>query len=151
MGGCGSKRGKVYASTEDPLLVEVRAKIAARDDCGKGMPVGKLNELLVDIGAEALDAAALDAAVKRLDAGGTGHVSADAFLNWFAASPDGGAGPEPEPEVHPNVTAGLKDEGEASGTGGYDDDLLDPAGRAAKEAELDRMLEDQLRRENAER
>ena len=101
MGGCGSKRGKVYASTEDPLLVEVRAKIAARDDCGKGMPVGKLNELLVDIGAEALDAAALDAAVKRLDAGGTGHVSADAFLNWFAASPDGGK-PEREADILDN-------------------------------------------------
>ena len=56
----------------------------------------------------------------------------------------GDAAAVPPAEVHPSVAAGVKDEGEATGTGGYDDDLLDPAAAAAREAELDRPLEEQL-------
>lgn len=145
MGACGSRSGssKVYASTEDPLLAEVRARIAAYDDGGKGCPVGQLNAVLVDIGAEKLEAGALAAATKAVDPAGTGFMDADAFLGWFHSDP-GDAAAAPPAEVHPSVAAGVKDEGEATGTGGYDDDLLDPAAAAAREAELERQLEEQL-------
>lgn len=143
MGGCGSKGAKVYAATdEDPLVAEsrcrrpvastfipmrvrrrVRAKIAARDDGGRGCPVGELNALLVDIGAEAL--APGDAATARaaIDVDGTGFFRDDVFLDWFHAFAPPELAPAP-PEVHPSVLRGLKDDGEASGTGGFDDDLL---------------------------
>ena len=116
MGACGSRSGssKVYASTEDPLLAEVRARIAAYDDGGKGCPVGQLNAVLVDIGAEKLEAGALAAATKAVDPAGTGFMDADAFLGWFHSDP-GDAAAAPPAEVHPSVAAGVKDEGAATG------------------------------------
>ena len=128
MGACGSKGGssKVYAATlEDPLVTDVREKIAERDDGGKGCPVAKLNEVLTAIGAEALAPDEAVKAVAAIDASGSGYMSANAFLEWFQTHPDdAGADAPPMPEVHESVRRGLKDDGEACGTGGYDDDLL---------------------------
>lgn len=126
MGLCSSSRSKsrVYAADEDPLVEEWRAKAAARVAADGGIPIDQLNDLLRDIGDAPLEGAALEAAGKQLDPTRTGRLAPEAFLAWFRGDRDDGA-PRDEPP-HPSVVAGLKDEGEASGTGGYDDELLRP-------------------------
>jgi len=56
-----------------------------------------------------------------------GSVVEAAHRSGLASARAEEATQEPEPyvpEVHPSVRAGIKDDGEAEGTGGYDDELL---------------------------
>jgi len=113
------------------LLQEVERTFKTFDK-GEGCPAGDLNALLSAIGAEPLGDAAQAQAQRRLDAAATGHFGVDEFLAWFR-EPAAEAAP---PAVAAAAALGLKEDGEAEGTGKYDAEM-EAERRVREEAERD--------------
>lgn len=125
--GCVNSK-KIYTHQDedenDPMVLELKEHFAQFDKEGRGeVQLGDVAALYRCCAEQELGPADAERARRQLDLAGRGYVTWADFYKWFLNGEDKvyvEQAVKKEPEVHPSVLAGLKDEGVAEGTAQYD-------------------------------
>eukprot|EP00638_Chattonella_subsalsa_P008679 CAMPEP_0117747562 /NCGR_PEP_ID=MMETSP0947-20121206/8579_1 /TAXON_ID=44440 /ORGANISM="Chattonella subsalsa, Strain CCMP2191" /LENGTH=162 /DNA_ID=CAMNT_0005565027 /DNA_START=195 /DNA_END=683 /DNA_ORIENTATION=- len=128
--GC-IKSKKIYTNEEedekDPMIIELKENFRRFDEDGKDtVSVDKIGELYQLCAEQVLEGEDLDRAKRQLDLEGKGAFTWACFKAWFLNGHDKidtAKKVKKEPEIHPSVLSGLKDEGVAEGTEQYDREM----------------------------